>query len=425
MQNTWTPSQRAVRAAGQPISELMTQALGRPELISLAAGFVDQSTLPAVEIHAGIDALLEDSRQTKHALQYGPPAGDPTLREMILARQLASDGIAGRAIEIDRVIITAGSNQLLYLLADTLLDPGDIVLCAAPTYFVFLSIVKNIGAEAVGVASDENGIIPESLDETLRAFKEAGALPRVKAIYLMSYFDNPASRTISADRRPKIVQLAKHWSMKSPIRVIDDTAYRELRYAGDDMPSLALHDEDDNTVIVAGTFSKSFSPGIRVGWGVLPKKLVNPVLDQKGNMDFGAPNFSQHIMVEILKQGLHEQHVNKLRSTYSMKLSVMLDALQHHLGDVPGVQWSSPSGGLYVWLRLPEDLDTGPDGPVWPIALKEGVLYVPGEYSFPEQGIRREENWMRLSFGVLEPELLSKGVELLAKSIRRGLEGSL
>jgi len=201
--------------------------------------------------------------------------------------------------------------------------------------------------------------------------------------------------------------------------VIDDAAYRELRYQGEDLPSLRAFDDDGSTVIVADTFSKSFSPGVRVGWGVLPDALCGPVLSLKASIDFGSPNLNQHLMFTVLDRGLFEPHVALLRAGYRAKLEAMLAAMNEHLADIPRVGWSEPSGGLYVWLQLPEGMDAGPAGKLIGHALDEGVLYVPGQYGYPPEGQSVRKDRIRLSFGVQSIENIRRGVEALARAIRR------
>jgi 2-aminoadipate transaminase len=337
----------------------------------------------------------------------------------VLARLLAADGDhPARRPGVDRVILTAGSNQLLHLVGEVLLDPGDIVLCAAPTYFVFLGLLSSLGARAVGVAIDEQGIIPESLADELDRQNRAGHMDRVKAIYVTSYYENPSTVTLSLARRAQIVELAKRHSRGTSIYVIDDAAYRELRYSGDDLPSLRAFDDDGTTVIVAETFSKSFSPGMRVGWGVLPPELVQSVSSLKASIDFGSPNWNQHVMSEVLKRGLFEPHVALLRENYRGKLAAMLSAMDEFLSDIPGVGWQPPQGGLYVWLELPEGMEAGPGGALIERALAEGVLYVPGEYCYPPEGEASRKDRIRLSFGVQSPQNIRRGVEALARAIR-------
>ena len=235
-------SRRAGWAAHQPISELMQRALAHPELISLAAGFVDQVSLPVEATRQAIDAVLAEPRWAQAALQYGTPAGHLPLREAVLQHLYENDGeaLAGQHLSVDQVLITAGSNELLHLLVDTLCDPGDIVLCPEPTYFVFLGILHNIGVRAVGVAADEQGLVPEALEEELARLDAAGELSKVKALYVVSYFDNPSTVTLAQERRGPIVEAIKRFSRHGTIRIIEDAAYRELRFEGDDVPSLRL-----------------------------------------------------------------------------------------------------------------------------------------------------------------------------------------
>ncbi len=308
----YLPSRRATLAEGQPISELMSRALANPGLISLAAGFVDGQTLPVDIVRQVTSDLLGNEIEARAMLQYGTTPGLTALRQSILDQftSATSDGET-----LDRVVITAGSNQLLHVVAESLLDPEDIVLCAAPTYLVFLGTIANLGARTWSIETDDFGMIPDALDAALQQLFRSGDLPRVKAIYLVPYSDNPSGITMPAERVQRIVEIAKQWSHRTRIHVIADEAYRELRYSGDDVPSARDFDEDGETVVVAGTFSKSFSPGVRVGWGILPEHLVGPVCAQKGNIDFGSPNFNQHLMAEVLRRGLFGQHVEKLRAS--------------------------------------------------------------------------------------------------------------
>ena len=247
--------------------------------------------------------------------------------------------------------------------------------------------------------------------------QQAGELGRVKAVYVTTYYDNPCAVTLPAARRAALVEIAKRWSRRQKIYLIEDAAYRELRYRGDDMPSLRAFDPDGDTVVHAGTFSKSFSPGIRVGWGVLPPKLAKPVLAEKGNFDFGSPNFNQVLMTAVLEQGLFDEQVERLRGLSREDRS---DPCRGRRVSGPDRRHSmaAPSGGLYVWLCLPEGIDTGMAGPLFDRAVAEGVLYVPGEYCYPAEGQPRPKNTLRLSFGSQPVGQLRRGVEALARAIR-------
>jgi 2-aminoadipate transaminase len=416
-------SERARRAGGQPISELMHRALAQPHLVSLAAGFVDQQSLPVEETRLAISALLAEPLEGRSALQYGTTLGFAPLRERLLEDLLAADGqtVAETGVSADRLLLTAGSNELLHLVTDTLCDPDDVVLCTAPTYFVYSGILKNLGVHSYGVASDDQGLIPEALDDAFTRLHRTGRLARVKALYVVSYFDNPRGITLAADRRPAVVEIVRRWSRKAgrTIFIIDDMAYRELRYVGADAPSLRRYDEAGDTVITTHTFSKSFSPGIRVGYGLLPKPLVAAVSDQKGNINFGSPNFNQHLVAKLLELDLWQPHVERLRAAYRPKLAAMLAAAKEHLAPLDGVKWTPPQGGLYVWVELPREIDAGPGGKLFDLAIDEGVLYVPGEFCFPAEGAEARRNTMRLSFGVQSCERIQQGMAALARAIAK------
>jgi 2-aminoadipate transaminase len=415
-QAAFQPSQRARWAEGQPVSHLMARALENPNLISLAAGFVDGETLPVVPVQQAVSRLLDDPAAARAALQYGTTPGYPPLRETLLERARAAD-LDAPAVALEQVLVTAGSNQLLHLVTESLVDAGDIVFCASPTYFVYMGLLAGVGGQAVGVAADERGMIPEALEEAFSRIDGAGQLERVKAVYLVPYFDNPAGVTMPLERRAAVVEIAKRWSRRHKIHVISDEAYRELRYWGDDVASTRACDEEGDTVVVAGTFSKSFSPGLRVGWGILPHHLVGPVNDQKGNVDFGSPNFNQHLMAKVLELGLFEPHVERIRASYRRKLTAMLEAADEHLGPLAGVSWIKPTGGLYVWVTLPERVDTSMKGTLFDAAVREGVLYVPGEFCYPGAGEPVRRNRMRLSFGVQSCGKIREGVEKLSRAI--------
>jgi 2-aminoadipate transaminase len=396
----------------------MREALARPELISLAAGFVDQQTLPLEATQAAIEHMFVDQQRGQAALQYTTTMGDAVLRELLLERLQSADGavLSDHDLSVDRVVLTAGSNELLYLLGEILLDESDIVLCPAPSYFVYLGGLANLGARSCGVAVDDHGLIPEALEETLQRLEQSGDLPRVKAIYVCTYYDNPSSLTLAADRRPRIVETARRYSRHGTIYVIEDAVYRDLRYFGPDIPSLLAADADGTTVIHTSSFSKSFSPGLRVGWGILPTALVEPFCNQKGNIDFGSPHFTQQVMAAVLQLGLFDEHLDMLRNSYRHKLEAMLAAIQQHFRPLSHVRWLPAEGGLYVWMQV-EGVDTGSAGLLFHKALDKGVLYVPGIHCYPLEGEPARHDMIRLSFGVQPAGRIREGIASLALAI--------
>jgi 2-aminoadipate transaminase len=426
-------SARALRAADAPISALMRQALEQPGLISLAAGFVDPTSLPAEATHTAATSLLSHPELARAALQYGSTAGNTQLRRQLLERVQRADAADSRAPRAslteppseEQVVLTAGSNQILGLLADALLDVDDCVLCDAPTYFVFTGLIESVGARCIGIPSDEYGMLMPALEAELARQAAAGSLTRVKAIYVMSYFDNPRGVSLAAERRAELVALAQRYSRTHRIYVIEDAAYRELRFHGPDEASVRAYDPTGETVIYAGTFSKSFAPGVRVGFGILPRTLAPAVLSLKGNLDFGSPHLNQCLVQRALELDLLEPQAALLRKLYARKAQSMLTALDEHVAPLAGCRYQRPNGGLYVWLSLPAHVDTSARGRLFLRARELGVLYVPGEYCYPRPeaslGIERPSSSMRLSFGVQSDERIAEGIEKLARAITEAL----
>ena len=419
-------SARSRWAAHAPIAALMQQALDNPGLISLAAGFVDAESLPSAASQSAAASLLSRPELARAALQYGSVRGDTPLRELLLQRLLAHDAAdpsaprAANTADLDQVVLTAGSNQLLALIVDALLDPGDCVVCDAPSYFVFTGLVESVGARCLGVAADAEGMRIDALEQLLEAHAAAGTLDRIKAIYSVSYYDNPRGVSLGTSRRAALVALAERYSHTHRIYVIEDAAYRELRFSGDDQASVRAYDTSGETVIYAGTFSKTFSPGLRVGFGVLPKSIAPAVSALKGNIDFGSPYLNQCILAEALKLGLYEPHVAQLRALYAQKAAAMLAALDEHIAPLGVCSYERPKGGLYVWLSLPVHVETGPHSALYARARETGVLYVAGEYCYPS-GAERPKNAMRLSFGVQSEDRIHLGIEKLSAAIREVL----
>jgi 2-aminoadipate transaminase len=392
-----------------------------PGCISLAAGLVDEDSLPAEPVREAVQALLADPNTAKSALQYGTTQGRLDLRTCLVDYMAAQEGVAKESLGYDasRVVVTTGSQQLLSLLCETLLDPGDICIVGAPTYFVFLGCLAGVGAEPISVPLDENGMQPELLEQALGRLNELGRLPRVKMIYVVSEFDNPSGVSVSLERRKAIVDIANRWSIHNRILLLEDAAYRDLRFEGAPLPSLLSLDESREQVLYTQTFSKTLSPGLRVGFGVLPKDVLKPVLDRKGNEDFGSANFPQAVVTRLLKTGAFQTHVQHVRASYTRKRDAMLSAAERFFREIPGVNWHHPQGGLYVWMSLPASVETGFKSPLFQTAVKNhGVMYVPGELCFaPVQG-GRPRNHMRLSYGVQGPEGIADGMQRLSNAVK-------
>lgn len=415
-------SQRAGFAKEQAISYLMQQGIENPGVISLAAGFVDFASLPVREARESLASLLADQTKGEQALQYGTTQGSLRLRHRVheLFARLESVPAKELGAGLDRVLMTTGSQQLLSLLCEVLIDPGDICLVAGPTYFVFLGALQGVGGQAIVIPSDDNGMRMDLLEESLQQLETEGRLDRVKLIYLVSYYENPSGISLSTERRRQVVEIAKRWSKQQRILILEDAAYRELRYDGPEWPSVWSFDQGGENVIYTQTFSKSFAPGIRVGFGIIPSDLMTALCDRKGNEDFGSPNLMQHLLIEVLSRGRYESHVAEVQAAYRIKRDAMLAAADEFFADIPGTHWVHPHGGLYVWMSLPDDIATGFDSPLWDVAVhEEGVMYVPGELSYPIDMPNRPRHQMRLSFGVQTPDGIRLGMQKLANAVRK------
>ena len=414
-------SQRAKWAEDQAISFLMHQAVENRDCLSLAAGLVDPESLPVELTRTLLSNLLEHDDRAQEVLQYGTTPGSAEVRQSMLQHLARLEGcsIAELNTDLDRIVLTTGSQQLLAILADVLFDPGDICLVAAPTYFVFLGVLNGVGATSISIETDQQGMVPEALESELQRLEEEQLLHRVKLVYLVSYFENPSGISLSESRREQILDIVQKWQAKQQLYILEDAAYRELQYEGESPASVWSFDTNHQTVILTQTFSKSFSPGLRVGFGVLPEELVKPVCDRKGNEDFGSANFNQHLLAEALRSGEYQNHVDRVKESYRFKRNAMLEGADRFLSHLPGVRWVHPNGGLYVWMTVPPEIETGFESQLFQRAIEEGVMYVPGELCFAliNHSHACVTNHLRLSFGVQTPQNIMVGMERLSQAV--------
>jgi 2-aminoadipate transaminase len=413
-------SAAANRTKPSSISHLMQTALENPGLISLAAGFVDQQSLPVEVMERAASDLLCDPVEGRRSLQYGTTIGDRRLRARLIEHLERSEGRPQGSFEeaISRTVVTSGSAQLIYLICEALLDPGDIVLVESPTYFVFLGPVQTRGARAIRIPIDDEGLCLDGLESTLADLEREGQLESVKLVYTIPDHANPTGISLASERRKPLVDLARRWSKTHRIFVLEDAAYRGLSFGASEPPSLWSHDREGDTVILARTFSKTLSPGLKIGYGILPRGLVDPILYLKGNHDFGSANLNQRLIERVLSDGSYDRHVSRLRNLYDRKCSVFLSALEKFVGAPDAeLHWTVPKGGLFVWMTVPEELDTGFDGPLFPRCVREGVIYVPGEHAFATEPAPVPKNHIRLTFGVPSESELIEGARRLGAAL--------
>ena len=259
-----------------------------------------------------------------------------------------------------------------------------------------------------------DGLDMAHLEEVLDSLKKSGELGRVKLLYLGTYFQNPTGITTSLAKKSAAFALLRRYERAAghPIYLVEDAAYRELRFSGDDVPSTLTAPGSADRVIYTGTYSKPFATGVRVGFGLLPEPILRTVLRIKGNHDFGTSNLLQHLLARALKTGLYDEHVKELRARYARKGGVMVRSMREHLPS--SFQYQVPNGGLYFWGRLPGRTATGPRSRFFKAALQRGVLYVPGELCYAPDKVRsRPRNELRLSFGAESERKLREGIRRL------------
>lgn len=399
----------------------MALTLARPEMISLAAGFTDNESLPVRETQEIVRGLLSNPAKGRPTLQYGTTPGDPLLRELTAQRLRQLDGAAAasKAHDPGRVMISGGSQQMLYMVTEALCDPGDIVLVEDPTYFVYLGILQSHGIQARAIKTTRQGLDLDHLERTLEQLKRSGAIRRVKMLYLVSYFQNPTGVTTTFEIKSRALALLRRYERSAghPLYLLEDAAYRELRFTGQDVPSTLTVHGAASRVIYAGTYSKPFASGIRVGFGILPQSLFTPVARIKGNHDFGTATLTQHILAQALKRGVYDAHLGRLQKRYATKAAAMRRAFQKHVP--PEVDWWEPEGGLYFWVRMPRATRAGQDSRLFKKAVKANVLYVPGELCYAKDRSRRiPQNELRVSFGGARLKDIPEGVARLGRVVK-------
>jgi len=394
-------SQYAQRTAGLSASEVraLFAVASRPEVVSLAGGMPVVSALPADLITTAMERVMRDRGPV--ALQYGSGQGIPALREQILD-VMALDGVSG---SVDDIVTTTGSQQALDLVTKLFIDPGDVILAEAPSYVGAIGVFRSYQAHVAHVAIDENGLIPDALRETIARLRAEGRT--IKFLYTIPNFHNPAGVTLSAARRAEILDIAR----SNEILVLEDNPYGLLYF--DEKPPVALRATDDEGVIYLGSFSKTLAPGFRVGWALAPHAIREKLILAAESAILSPSSFSQLVVSEYLATADWQGQIDTFRGVYRERRDAMISALNEYL---PQLQWTVPNGGFYVWLTLPNTLDSKQ---MLPRAVRELVAYTPGTAFFADG---RGRHAMRLSFCYPAPERIREGIRRLATVINGELD---
>lgn len=384
----FTYAERMSTVTGSAIRELL-KLLANPDMISFAGGFPAPSTFPASEVARITSDLMQN--QGPAVLQYGATEGWMPLRESAV-ELVKTKGVTAK---VENILTLTGSSQGIELLTKVMINPGDAMLVEAPTFLGALQTFNTYQAKIVPLTMDDEGIIIEELEEKIKAHKP-------KLIYLIPTFQNPTGKTLPLERRKRVAELAS----KYQTLVIEDDPYGELRYRGEKLPAIKSFDKTGN-VIMLNSFSKTVSPGLRVGMAVGEPEVLRKMVIAKQGMDTHTSNLSQAIIDRLLREGLYEPHVKENCEMYKAQMDVMLDAIAK---DFPkGVKCTKPDGGLFIWAELPEQIRALD---VLNKAIERNVAYIPGEHFFCDgQG----KNTIRLNFSMCSPEKIKKGIGILGE----------
>lgn len=383
----------ARRTAGMTASQIraLFAVASRPEVVSLAGGMPYLPALPMESLATEVARVVGSEGLT--ALQYGSAQGTVELREQI-CEVMALEGISAHP---DDVTVTVGSQMALDMVTRIFCDPDDVVLAEAPSYVGALTTFASYQAQVVHVATDDDGLVPAAVRAALGSLRAQGRTP--KFLYTVPNFHNPAGVTLAVPRRAEILEIcAEH-----DVLVIEDNPYGLLGFEGQTYP--AMRACEPANVVYLGSFSKTFAPGLRVGWALAPHAVREKLVLAAESVTLCPPTFTQTVVSRYLATHDWKGQIKTYREAYRERRDAMLDALDHYL---PGCTWTHPAGGFYVWLTVPEGLDTKA---MLPRAVTQRVAYVPGTAFYADNFGSRQ---MRLSFCYPTPERITEGVRRLA-----------
>jgi len=392
----------AHRAAHMKPSEIRSlfAVASRPEIVSLAGGMPNLSAIPMETMATIVEKLIKDHGQ--EALQYGSGQGHPKLREQI-CDVMALEGIRANP---DDILVTTGSQQALDLISRIFIDPGDVVLVEAPSYVGALGTFSQYEASVVHVEMDKDGLVPEALRQAIKTLRYQGR--KIKFLYLIPNYQNPAGVLLSADRRTEILDICRN----EKIFIVEDNPYGLL---GFDRPSPnAMRAQDSENVIYLGSFSKTIVPGFRIGWALVPQALREKLVIASESSILCPSNFAQMSISSYLADQPWRDQIASFVELYKVRRDAMLESLDSYFPK--SATWTRPGGGFYVWVTLPPEIDTKA---MMPKAIVAKVAYVPGT-AFYADGLG---SWsMRLSYCYPTPERIREGVKALAGVVEEETE---
>ncbi|KXG73889.1 aminotransferase-like domain-containing protein [Thermotalea metallivorans] len=389
-------AKRMERIKASEIRELL-KLTTRPEIISFAGGLPAPELFPVEEMKKVTFKVLED--EGRQALQYSTTEGYLPLREKIAAR-MAKFGIQATAEDI---LITSGSQQGLDFSGKIFLNPGDVVICESPSYLGAINAFKAYECEFVEVPTDDHGMIMEELEKILEK------TPQARMIYVIPDFQNPTGRTWPVERRKRLVELANKYDLP----IIEDNPYGELRFEGEIPPSIKSFDTEGR-VVYLGTFSKTFCPGLRIGWVAASHEILNKYILVKQGADLQSSSISQRELDAYLNMYDLDVHVEKIKDIYRKRRDLMINTMKETFP--PEAKFTYPEGGLFTWVELPAHINARE---LMVKALEKNVAFVPGGSFFPNGG---RENTFRLNYSNMPEDKIVEGIKRLGEVLREELQ---
>jgi 2-aminoadipate transaminase len=382
-------AERTRRISSSVIRELL-KLTQQPDIISFAGGLPAPELFPVREFEEACQQVLRNDGAC--ALQYGPTEGYPPLLSY-LEEKMKKYGVPA---EQENILLTNGSQQALDLIGKIFIDADDSILIERPTYLGALQAWNAYAPRYVTVPIDDEGMQVDKVEPILQQ-------NRVKFIYVLPNFHNPAGVTLSLERRYRLVELAARYG----VFIAEDDPYGELRFEGEDItPLVVMHKEN---VLYLSTFSKTLAPGIRLGWVVAPQKIISKLVQAKQGADLHTSTFLQMVAYDICKRGILRHHVPRIRAVYRERRDAMLEAMESYFP--PETRWTQPQGGLFLWVILPEHVNTEE---LLKKAVEQKVAFVPGSAFHPDG---TGKNTMRLNFSNAQPEMIREGIRRLAQVI--------
>jgi 2-aminoadipate transaminase len=367
-------------------------------IYSFAGGYPSADTFPLEGIRETMSEVI--AKYGGQVFQYGATQGVMQLREAVAERY---------GVSVERVQITSSSQQGIDVCTRVLVDPGDVILTSSPSYLGALQSFRSYRADIRGVSHIDDVVsFREAYVQVIEQAMSEGK--RIKFLYMIPDFQNPSGESLTLEERKMFVDLARKYGFL----IVEDSPYRELRYEGEDIPT--MYSIDPDVVIHLGSFSKIFAPGFRLGWAIAHPEILDKIYVCKQSLDLCPPVFDQYVAAEFLRNGSLDLNLSKSIELYKGKRDLLLSLLEKHMPE--GVRWTHPEGGLFLFLTMPEGFDAVK---FYDTALDAGVAYVAGEFFHPDGS---GKNTMRMNFSFMSPEKITDGVRLLAGLLRAEIEGA-